>query len=344
MHLLIVKLGSIGDIVHTLPTLAAIRRHLPEAKIGWVVERRSAEILRGNPLIDRLIEVDTRALRGGNVVSGLLREVRQPFRTLRRERFDLAIDFQGLIKSAAIAKLSGAKRRAGFGKSSLREPASRIFLNQTFDVPPRSHVISKNLSLAASALQIPIAHDDLEFPVAVSEADQSEAQQILQGIDNKRFVILNPAGGWPTKLWPAAKYGRLADLLWEELGLRSMVAVGPAETELAERVLAASTSAAVSIVQPGLKAFYVLAKSAAAYVGGDTGPTHLAIAAGVPIVGIFGPTEWWRNGSPDPKDICVERLDIDCRVDCHRRACSNWICMNIAPETVFDAVRKRLKQ
>ncbi len=344
MHLLIVKLGSIGDIVHTLPTLAAIRRHLPEAKIGWVVERRSAEILRGNPLIDRLIEVDTRALRGGNVVSGLLREVRQPFRTLRRERFDLAIDFQGLIKSAAIAKLSGAKRRAGFGKSSLREPASRIFLNQTFDVPPRSHVIRKNLSLAASALQIPIAHDDLEFPVAVSEADRSEAQQILQSTDNERFVILNPAGGWPTKLWPAANYGRLADLLWEKLGLRSMVAVGPAETELAERVLAASTSAAVSIVQPGLKAFYELAKSAAAYVGGDTGPTHLAIAAGVPIVGIFGPTEWWRNGSPDPKDICVERLDIDCRVDCHRRACSNWICMNIAPETVFDAVRKRLKQ
>lgn len=344
MHLLIVKLGSIGDIVHTLPTLAAIRRHLPEAKIGWVVERRSAEILRGNPLIDRLIEVDTRALRGGNVVSGLLREVRQPFRTLRRERFDLAIDFQGLIKSAAIAKLSGAKRRAGFGKSSLREPASRIFLNQTFDVPPRSHVIRKNLNLAAAALQIPIAQDDLEFPVAVSDADRSEAQQILQSTDNERFVILNPAGGWPTKLWPAANYGRLADLLWEKLGLRSMVAVGPAETELAERVLAASTSAAVSIVQPGLKAFYVLAKSAAAYVGGDTGPTHLAIAAGAPIVGIFGPTEWWRNGSPDPKDICVERLDIDCRVDCHRRACSNWICMNIAPETVFDAVRKRLKQ
>ena len=97
-------------------------------------------------------------------------------------------------------------------------------------------------------------------------------------------------------------------------------------------------------VSLSLKAFYSLAKEARVYVGGDTGPTHLAVAAGAPIVGLFGPTEWWRNGSPRADDVCVERTDIDCRVDCHRRSCSKWICMDIEVERVFRAVEKRLGQ
>jgi ADP-heptose:LPS heptosyltransferase len=96
-------------------------------------------------------------------------------------------------------------------------------------------------------------------------------------------------------------------------------------------------------VSLSLKGFYALAKRAQVYVGGDTGPTHIAVAAGSPIVGLFGPTEWWRNGSPRENDICVERTDIDCRVDCHRRACANWICMDIEVERVFEAVTERLK-
>ena len=96
--------------------------------------------------------------------------------------------------------------------------------------------------------------------------------------------------------------------------------------------------------QPTLKGFYELARSARVYVGGDTGPTHLAVAAGAPVVGIFGPTEWWRNGSPNPDDINVGREDIACRIDCHRRKCSNWICMDISVETVFQAVKSRLRE
>ena len=95
-------------------------------------------------------------------------------------------------------------------------------------------------------------------------------------------------------------------------------------------------------VSLSLKGFYALAKRARVYVGGDTGPTHIAVAAGAPIVGLFGPTEWWRNGSPYSEDICVERNDIDCRVDCHRRSCSKWICMDISVDRVFDAVKKRI--
>src|SRR5499427_3667230 len=156
MRILIVKLGSIGDIVHTLPSLAAIRRALPDAEISWVAERRSSEILRDNPLLDRLIEIDTKALRRGLMSGETLRAPRQQLRLLRASAFDLALDFQGLLKSAMVARLSGARRVYGFAREALREPASRILLHQKVSIPPRLHVIRKNLALVETALGIPV--------------------------------------------------------------------------------------------------------------------------------------------------------------------------------------------
>lgn len=342
MRILIVKLGSIGDIVHTLPALAVIRKAMPDAEISWVVESRASEILRDNPLLDRLIEVDTKALRRGLVSGETLRAPRQQLRQLRASVFDLALDFQGLLKSASIARLSGARRVFGFSRDSLREPASRILLSQSIPMSKNSHVIRKNLALASGALGISISNDpdDLEFPIATTSAHQAEALHAAPGSD---YAILNPGGGWPTKLWSAERFGRLADELWSHYGLHSLVTYGPGETELAETVLQSSQSGKARAVNVSLKGFYELAKRAQVYVGGDTGPTHLAIAAGAPIVGLFGPTEWWRNGSLRPADICVERVDIDCRTDCHRRACSKWICMDIEVERVFQAIGQRLK-
>jgi ADP-heptose:LPS heptosyltransferase len=122
-----------------------------------------------------------------------------------------------------------------------------------------------------------------------------------------------------------------------------VVVTGPGEETLAERVRGASHSEKNLFAIPSLKGLYELARLSTVYVGGDTGPTHLAVAAGAPVVGLFGPTEWWRNGSPNPNDVCVERLDIHCRVDCHRRTCSNWICMDISVDSVFDAVKTRIQ-
>jgi lipopolysaccharide heptosyltransferase I len=342
MRILIVKLGSIGDIVHTLPALAAIRKAMPDAEISWVVERRASEILRDNPLLDRLIEVDTKALRRGLMSGETLRAPRQQLRQLRASAFDLALDFQGLLKSASIARLSGARRVFGFSRDALREPASRILLSQSIPISKNSHVIRKNLALASGALGISISNDpdDLEFPIATNSAHQAEALSAAAGSE---YAILNPGGGWPTKLWSATRFGRLADELWSHYGLHSLVTHGPGETELADTVLQSSQSGKARAVNVSLKGFYELAKRAQVYVGGDTGPTHLAIAAGTPIVGLFGPTEWWRNGSLRAADICVERVDIGCRTDCHRRACSKWICMDIEVERVFQAVGQRLK-
>jgi lipopolysaccharide heptosyltransferase I len=345
MRILFVKLSSIGDIVHALPALAAVRRALPRAEIAWVVERRSAEILKDNPFINTLIEVDTKGLRRWPVSGETLPATRRQLRRLRASPFDLAIDFQGLLKSALIARLSGAPRRVGFARAHLREPASRFLLTKTVDVPARSHVIRKNLALASGALGVRLTTnpDEFEFPVAVSREHEGEAEAIVQ-IVGQKFAILNPGGGWPTKLWDAERFGALADSLSLSFGLRSVVTHGPGERELAERVAASSRTGAAVIASPSLKGFFALARRAAVYVGGDTGPTHLAVAAGAPVVGLFGPTEWWRNGSPHAEDVCVERNDIGCRVDCHRRACSQWVCMDIEVGRVAEAVGERLRR
>src|ERR1041384_1893199 len=198
MKVLIVKLGSIGDIVHTLPALAALRAAQPHAEISWVVERRSAEILRDNPLLNRLIEVDTKALRRGLMSGETLRAPRQQLRRLRASAFDLALDFQGLLKSASIARLSGARRVFGYSRAGLREPASGLLLSKTVAVPPQTHVIRKSLLLLQGALGIP-EPSELSFPIQVRPEHEAEAHEAVANTGG-RYAILNPAGGWPTKL------------------------------------------------------------------------------------------------------------------------------------------------
>jgi lipopolysaccharide heptosyltransferase I len=342
VHILIVKLGSIGDIVHALPALAAIRAAMPAAEISWVVEERSAEILRGDPLIDNLIEVDTHSLRDGMSVDEVLANVRKQVRGLRQFKFDVAIDMQGLLKSAAIAKLSGVRRRWGFSRASLREPLGRILLTDTVKIDAGTHVIRRNLALAGGALNIDVSAQDLEFPIATSSEHTAEAEETIARVNGSPFAVLNLGGGWVTKLWPAERFGELADRLWADAGLRSVLTTGPGEEALAERAFTSSSSGALHHAELSLKGFYELAKRASLYVGGDTGPTHIAVAAGTPIVALFGPTEWWRNGSPNSDDICIERNEIDCRVDCHRRTCSKWICMEIDVDTVLAACIRRM--
>ncbi|MCB1022793.1 MAG: lipopolysaccharide heptosyltransferase I [Acidobacteria bacterium] len=349
MRILFVKLSSIGDVIHTLPALSAVKRALPESEISWVVEKKSAEILRNNPLVSRLIEVDTKTLRRGNVLGKTLQTAKTQLRELRASEFDLTIDFQGLLKSASIAKLVKTKQRYGFSKRNLREPTSRILMSASIEVEPIQNIIFKNIELAEGALrkfladeEFTLERENIEFSISTDGAHRKEARKIVKEA-GKKFAILNPAGGWVTKLWHAEKFGQLADLLWEEMGLTSVISTAPGEKDLAHKALANSSSGKTIIAQPSLKGFYELTKRASIYVGGDTAPSHLAIAANCPTVGIFGPTEWWRNGSVDPEDICVERNDIDCRTDCHRRTCNKWICMDIPVETVFEAVRERLR-
>ena len=205
MKILIVKLSSIGDIVHTLPTLAAIRRALPEAEISWAVEKSAAEILRNNEFLTRLIEVDTKTLRRKNPLGQTVSAARRQFRELRASVYDVALDFQGLLKSASIAKLARAERVYGFSKQNLREPASRFLLNDTFTAEKQIHIINKNLTLAEKALDIEVAHEHFEFPIFTGEIHRLETERIIERT-GENFALLNPAGGWATKLWHCLLY------------------------------------------------------------------------------------------------------------------------------------------
>ena len=369
MRILIVKLSSIGDVVHTLPAAAALRRGLPEAHIAWAVERRARAILEQSPVIDDLIEVDSRGWRRHWHNRETLDNISSTLRTLRGSRpggssetFDVAVDFQGLLKSGLLTFASGAHRRIGFETQELRERPSRLFLTEQVETSHFEHVIDKNLALAHRVLadssqhsqdgsfanqpppiggRVPIHKPpNYEFPIAVSSEDEEFADRAV-GDGNRPFAIINPGGGWSTKLWEPARFGHIADWLNCEHGMRSIITFGPGEEELAHLTAAASRSGVATPLPSTLKQFVALARRAELFIGGDTGPLHLAAACGTPIVGIYGPTAPARNGPFDSRDIAVGR-DLWCRADCHRRSCWHWECMEISVGEIETAITRRL--
>lgn len=339
MRILIVKLGAIGDVVHALPALAALRRGLPTAHLAWVVERGgAAKLLRDNPAIDELIEVDTRGWRKDLLGQQTRAAIKASLAQLRG--FDVALDFQGLLKSGMMAWLARAPRRIGFDTPALREPASAYLLTERVRVDDDDHIIKKNLGLVAHlGVSVGSAY---EFPLGLSFADEQFAEQQIAARGGN-VAIINPGGGWPTKLWNMAGFAAIADRLWESYGWRSIVTYGPGEEALANSVVAHSHSGAVELLDSTLKQFFALAKRAQLFLGGDTGPLHLAAAAGTPIVGIYGPTPARRNGPFAAADVVVERFDLDCRTDCFRRSCSHTSCMNIPVEAVWQQVQRRIR-
>lgn len=342
MRILIVRLGAIGDVVHTLPALAALRRTWPQAHLAWAVERGgAAKLLRDNPSLDDLIELDLRGWRKRLGQAVAWREIAQAVKRLRAGRFDVVLDFQGLLKSAGVARLAGAPRRVGFATEVLREKASAVAYSEQVAADDRDHIIKKNLRLVehlGADVAVPY-----EFPLGLSAADEAfavkHAAQATGG-----FVILNPGGGWPTKLWSLTGFAEIAERLWQAYGLRSFVTYGPGESAMAEEIVQQTRSGAAELLDANLKQFLALAQRARLFVGGDTGPMHLAAAAGTPLVVLFGPTSARRNGPFAVADVVVERFDLACRTDCYRRSCSHTSCMKLPVDLVWQGVTERLQR
>lgn len=350
MRIVIVKLSSIGDVVHALPAAALLRRSLPEARIIWAVDRRASAILKGSAVIDELVELDTMGWRKGFWRASERSDFRYRIGQLGDgdrnggSSDDVAIDFQGLIKSGLVTIASRASRRIGFETAELREKASRLFLTRQVATSGLEHVIEKNLALARAAIEDigepNIDRNEYEFPIEVSSEDEQYAESVI-GNEPSGFALINPGGGWPTKLWPVERYAHLVDWLRDEFGFRSYVTYGPGEEQMAGAVAANARPGSAHPVASTLKQFVALARRAALFVGGDTGPLHLAAASRTPIVGLYGPTSPRRNGPFDPRDVTVGR-NLWCRAQCHRRSCWHWECMDISVDEVKAAVRKRL--
>ncbi len=341
MRILIVRLGAIGDIVHTLPALAALRQSFPDSHLGWIVQAGAgASLLQDNPHLDELIELDVRKSRHNPSDRGAGEPARAALSRLRASRYDLAIDFQGLFKSALLPWLAGIPRRIGFGFSSLRERGAGLFFTERVEASDSQHVIEKNLQLLrALGCESGVPY---QFPITTSLADRAAIEaELVRGEED--FAIINPGGGWPTKLWNPRHFAEMADRLWQHHQIRSLITIGPGEDGLANEIERHSRTGRLRSLKISLTQFYLLARHARLFVGGDTGPMHLAAAAGTPIVALFGPTSSRRNGPFRTLDRVVERHDLECRVDCYRRWCGHTSCMDLPTSVVWEAIEKRLE-
>lgn len=300
-RLLIVRLGSMGDIIHTLPAATALRQAFPQTSIGWVVEERWLELLcslqaarsgprsPSRPLVDQLHIVNTKTWRSDMSSTQTWRQMAAALRDLQASRYDVAADFQGAARSALIARWSGAETI--FGSAQPRENVASLFY--TRQVMPRGqHVVEQNLSLAEAMANGKLSLPKIEFPHDPSAEEQCAHRLREHGLED--FVLLNPGAGWGAKQWPAGRYGEVARRLGE-WGLGSLVNFGPGEGILARAVEATSDGAAESI-SCSLSLLIALTRRAHLFIGGDTGPMHLAAALGVPVVALFGPTNPARNG------------------------------------------------
>lgn len=363
-RVLIVRLGALGDLVHAIPVAAALRRARPGVRIDWLVAAKHRALLDLVPVVDRRLALG----RGGAALIDAVRE-------LRRARYDVALDLQGLLKSAALARASGARRVIGFGSGSAREPLARLLYTEARDPVARAgptgddgarraadslgsagpgpggpnaglygpagrslHVVRQNLSLLNA---IGVTAGEPEYPV---DRVESPVARHVAAEAGGRYALVNPGAAWPNKRWPPARFGAVAAALRERHGLVPVVLWGPGEEALAAEVAAAAAGAARVSPATAVGDLVALLRGALLMVSGDTGPAQLAAAVGTPIVGLYGPTWPARNGPWSPDDVALSRAEI-CRCH-HRRRCRLPVMclLDIEVEEVLAAVERRLER
>lgn len=286
-RILIVRLGSMGDIVHALPVAAALRDAAPSARLDWIVEPHWCPLLEGSPVLSNLRTLDRHHWR--SALAGI--------RELRAARYDAVLDLQGLYKSAILSRLTGAPRRIGFAPAFAREPgAARFYTDRITPPASAAHVIEQNLSLAAALLPPPVSPLSIRFPLTVpSDADAFlDSELAARGLD--AFYLISPGGGWRSKCWPAERFGHLHRRIAERTGLRAVVSFGPGEKALAEAVRLVAGDPPPLLLPLTLPQLMAVARRARFTVAGDTGPLHLAAALGTRVIGLYGPTDPQRNG------------------------------------------------
>jgi heptosyltransferase I len=280
---LVVRLGSLGDIVHAFPAVGGLRETFPSSEIVWLTHPRWETLVRASELANEVWTVDTR---DWGSLRGILARI-------RGHRFAAAIDYQGLWKSASIPFLARVPRRIGFSSETVREAGVPMFYSDRIRVNPAAHVADQNgeLSVRAGAKAGTSA-----VRLKIPPEDETSVKKALQGLGIAEYVVLSPGGGWRSKCWPAERFGKLALRILEELKLRCVINAGPGEDDLVESVLAAAGAAHPAPYGGNLGELMALLRNASAVVAGDTGPLHLADALAAPVVAIFGPTDPARNG------------------------------------------------
>ncbi len=330
-NFLVVRLGSLGDIVHTFPAVAALRESFPAARIVWITHPRWKSLVESSALASKIETVETRSLSS----------MREAIRELRKSNWDASIDYQGLWKSAGLPFLGGAKRRIGFSSQTIREFGVPILYTESVRAS-KAHIAEQNGELSARA-----GAKRLTAPVSlqISDQDQSALSAYLRGHGVDRYIVLSPGGGWRSKCWPAERFGALCRKIHESLRLQCIVNVGPGEEDLAAAVSAASGEARPLVYKGSLGQLMALLRGAVCITGGDTGPLHLAVALGTKSVALFGRTDPARNGpyrGPQPAatgcDIVLRAPNV--RTTHKRGSQPDASMLAIEVDAVFEAVRR----
>jgi lipopolysaccharide heptosyltransferase I len=322
----VVRLGSLGDIVHTFPAVAGLRNSFPSSEIVWLTHPRWTELVACSGLATEIWPVDSR-----NLVS-----VREIVRKLRARKWDAAIDYQGLWKSAFLAFFGAAPKRIGFSSSTIREFGVPILYTDSV-VCKTTHIADQNgeLSLRAGAA-LPVGPVELQ----VGEADAARVRADLAKEGLSRYVVLSPGGGWRSKCWPTERFGALCREIQKEIGIPCVVNYGPGEESLVAEVQAASGTAKPIPYDGELGTLSALLRNADCIVGGDTGPLHLAVALGTPAVALFGPTDPRRNGPYPPGQIVLRSPRAVTTYD--RINTTDPSLLELSVDAVLAAVKQRL--
>ena len=320
-NFLIIRTSSLGDIIHTLPALAALRKGFPTARIAWAVGQKGREILDFVPGIDATVVVGS---------PGWRRKIRQADQTV--------LDFQGLLKSGLIAWLSRSRKRIGFGRKNLKEPlASLFYTDRLEDVSETEHVIRKNLRLLRL---VGVAEERFEFPLAIPPEIRASIRKKIEPRGGRKLVLFNVGAAWPTKRWPAENWITIL----KELGsadISPLLLWGTREEEKTALDIHRATGAPM-VPFLTVKEILALVADADLLVSGDTFALQAACALSVPVVGIFGPTNPARNGPFLARDKTAYH-EIDCSL-CYRRSCDSLKCMKLVkPEDVVPLIQSALE-
>ena len=333
MNILIVKLSAIGDVIHALPVSYAIKETFPAARLAWAVEPPARELLEGNPYIDEILVFEKKKFKS---FGGFLKNF-GPFREkLRAGNFGVALDLQGLGKSAAIAYFSGAPRR--LGTCNMREMSGKVS-EPVIGSHANGHIVERYLDVARA---IGCRVGEVRFPLAVSEKDETIAKELLDrggvpsGADYAVFAV---GANWPNKRWPAKSYAALSDWLYDRKIIPVLVGGGAVDEGIAAEIAAQAEIPPVDVIgKTSLKQLAAVLRGAKFVLGGDTGPVHLAAGLSVPTVMLMGPTDANRNGPYGQPQNAIE-VSRACRW-CWKRACPKGIdCLaSISVQTVKDKI------
>jgi heptosyltransferase-1 len=357
-RVLIVRLSAMGDVIHTLPAVHWLRRKFPQAYISWLIEERWAELLcapgsprRGarsalRPLVDEVHTVNLKAWRKSLLSISTLQRAATVWNDVRGGHYDVAVDLQGAMRSAVLARWSGA--RVVYGAAEARESPASLWYTRKVAARGR-HVVEQNLSVAEALMErtVESSHTNIscDLPCDLPCDPQAEARisdrlrERLTEYGMGEFAILNPGAGWGAKRWPAERYGEVARGLGD-LGVRSILNYGPGEEELV-RVAGVASGGTAQAMSCTISELIALTRRARLFIGGDTGPLHLAAALRVPVVAIYGPTDPARNGPYGTRSIVLRSAES---VTSHaRRAAADEGLLAIGSEAVVEAAKRLLR-